>query len=210
MTVVAAVAIIAWGIALVTQVLLVQLLERAPILIVALNPTNANLALVSGDEFRIDALPYYVVGFTRHIFTDPFYYLLGLWYGDKAISWMSGRSKGFGDLLKEFEGRLKLIMSVAVFISPTSIVCVVAGALNLRFRRFIFLDALGTIGSLVLIRWLGERFSGPVDTVTDFITRYPWQVGAVLVLSVVFTIFRDTRSGSSSLLSFVKKATKKD
>ena len=201
-----AVAVVALVVSLAANILVPILLsEGHPLWVVALNPTNSNLLLAQG----VDAVPYYLVGFIRHISTDPFYYLIGLWYSDKAIGWISKRSKSFAQIFEESENFIKVMAGVFVFTSPVSIVCLVAGGVELKFKKFIVLDALGTIASLVLVRWLGERFEGPVDGIRDFIVTYWWQATALTVLYVLFTLFKDTRSGSGSTLAFLKKLGKK-
>lgn len=208
-SIVLTVAAIAWGTSLVGEALLSQLVDRSPLWLVALNPTNKNLILVNGDEFRVDATPYYLVGFIRHISTDPFFYLIGLWYGDKAINWASKVSKSLGTLLKESEKSVRILMSFLVFLSPVSIVCLLAGGTGLRFRNFIAINAAGTAASLVLIRWLGDRFGGSIDGVVNFISTYRWQVFAASILYVLFTLLRDTRGGSNSPIAFIRNIGKK-
>ena len=54
------------------------LVDTHPLLLIAMNARNRNLALTTN---LLDPIPYYVVGFTRLVISDPLFYLLGFFYG---------------------------------------------------------------------------------------------------------------------------------
>ena len=69
-----------------------------PLLEMFLNPSNRYLALAAN---RVDATAFYGIGFLRLVITDPLFYLLGLWYGDRALGWVKARSLGSARVLIE-------------------------------------------------------------------------------------------------------------
>ncbi len=203
-----AAAVGAYLLALLGEILLSQVVDRNPILLVALNPTNKNLILVNGDEYRIDALPYYLVGFFRHLATDPIYFLLGFWFGETAIKWVTKASKSFGKLIEESEATLLSLTYVLVFLSPVSLICALAGAIGMKFWRFAALNAAGTIFSLVSIRWVGNQFGGGIDNVVGFISQYRWWVLGASLTYVGYVLFRDFFGGEKSEINFLKQLGK--
>lgn|GEM_PF-3405740 len=188
-----------YALALFGEVLLSQLVDNRPEALVALNPTNKNLALVNGDKYKIEALPYYAIGFSRLLLTDPLYYLIGFWYGDRALKWLKKKSKSMKTIFEESEKFIKNMSYVMVFISPASYICVLAAAIGMKFRTFLAINIAGTVFSLVTIRLLGNQFGGGIDTVVDFITKYRWQVFAVSIVFVGYTLYRDLGSDKSDL-----------
>src|SRR5439155_25129171 len=56
-----------------------------PLALTALNSPNRVLLLTTN---QLDAVSYYTVGSLRLLVSDPLFYVLGLLYGDRAVTWM--------------------------------------------------------------------------------------------------------------------------
>ena len=142
-----------------------------PLLEIALNPTNRYLALAAN---RVDAWAFYVVGFLRLAVTDPFFYLLGFWYGDRALAWMKARSPGSARVIERVERIFAKARYPIVFVAPNGLVMLLAGAIEMPVLPLVALDVAGTIARLVVIKLLAHVFSGPLAATNRFVDRYQW------------------------------------
>ncbi len=146
------------------------LINEHPLLQMFLNPRNRYLLLASP---QVDAVPFLVVGFTRLVLTDPLFYLLGAQYGEGALRWAERKlgDTGFIAGLERFFSRFG---SIIVLVAPSGYMCLLAGATGMSVRRFAVLNVTGTLGRLLLFRFLGETFKDELFAVLGFIQRYQW------------------------------------
>ena len=145
------------------------LVTEHPLALIALAPTNRNFVLVAS---RVDPVSFYTVGFFRLLAPDPFFFILGRWYGESAISWMERRTPTFGQIMRTLErwfakARLPLVTAV-----PNNPVCLLAGAAAMSVALFVVLDIVGTIGRLVLLRIVGDIFATPIAWFVDLVSHY--------------------------------------
>lgn len=172
------------------------LVTERPLLFIALNAQNRNLALASGE---LDPLSFYVVGFLRLIGPDPLFFVLGRWYGDGAIRWMERRAPSYGELLRMLEGWFGKAKLLVVAIAPNNPVSLFAGAAGMTWGAFMAANVIGTIIRLVLIRLFSSAFDDQLGSLRGFISDYRWQVLAVSFLAVGFTVWNDRRAGREDI-----------
>jgi membrane protein DedA with SNARE-associated domain len=172
------------------------LVDRNPLLLIALNARNRNLALVTN---QLDALPYYGVGFVRLLVSDPLFYLLGWFYGDAAVRWAERNTQTLGDSLRWVEKHFRRWGVVLVFAAPNNFICLFAGAAAMRPAVFIVANVTGTIARLVVIRLLGNVLSAPLDWVLGFIKDYRMPLLAVSIALVGVTILTERKKGGGEL-----------
>ncbi|MDP8988350.1 MAG: VTT domain-containing protein [Actinomycetota bacterium] len=166
------------------------LINERPLLQMFLNPRNRYLLLASP---QVDAVPFLVVGFTRLVLTDPLFYLLGAQYGEGALRWAERKlgDTGFVAGLQRFFARFG---SLIVLLAPSGYVCLLAGAAGMSVRRFVTLNVTGTLGRLLLFRFLGETFKDELFAVLGFIQRYQWWL---IGLSFVVVVLQSRRKGDA-------------
>ncbi|MCU1452986.1 MAG: hypothetical protein JWN46_1132 [Acidimicrobiales bacterium] len=169
-----------------------KLLNEHPLLLLALNPLNRNLALAGK---LLDAPSYYVVGFVRLVLPDPFFFVLGVWYGDASVRWMERKSPTYGGLFRQLETWFHKARYPLVFIAPNNPVCLLAGASGMSVTGFAVANATGTVARLWLFRWFGNVFNGPLDATRRFIGDYRIPLMIVSTLLVVLTIWSEHRKG---------------
>ena len=115
-----------------------NLQKSHPAVLIALSPINRYLLLTS---IRLDAPTYFIVGFIRHILPDPFFWLLGYWWGDRALDWaietypIIKRVLGDDGKALEAERSRKILYPLALF-APNNWVSLVCGAARIPFRHF--------------------------------------------------------------------------
>ena len=110
------------------------LVDTHPLLLIALNARNRNLALTTN---LLDTIPYYTVGFVRLVISDPLFYLLGWLYGDAAVRWVERNTKTLGETLRWVEQRFGRFGVPLVFAMPNNWICLFAGASGMRPAVFI-------------------------------------------------------------------------
>jgi membrane protein DedA with SNARE-associated domain len=166
------------------------LINERPLLQMFLNPRNRYLLLASP---QVDAVAFLVVGFTRLVLTDPLFYLLGAQYGEGALRWAERKlgDTGFIAGLERFFARFG---SAVVLVAPSGYVCLLAGAAGMSVRRFVTLNVTGTLGRLLLFRFLGETFKDELFAVLGFIQRYQWWL---IGLSFVVVALQSRQKGSA-------------
>lgn len=168
------------------------LVTERPLVFIALNAQNRNLALASGE---LDAWSFYLVGFVRLVGPDPLFFLLGRWYGDAGIRWMERRAPVYGDLLRQLETWFDKARLLVVAVAPNNPVSLFAGAAGMSFAAFMAANVVGTVGRLVLIRLFSSAFDGPLGSLREFIGEYRWPILAVSFVVVAFTIWSDRMGG---------------
>jgi membrane protein DedA with SNARE-associated domain len=178
-----------------------QWVDRHPLWLIALNARNRNLVLVTNN---LDAWSYYGVASLRLLASDPLFYVLGFFYGDRAVAWMERRSSTFGGLMRSWEDLFRRASYPLVFIAPNNFICLFAGSAGMRPGVFAALNISGTFARLYLIRRLGEAFSSPIDAVLGFIQDYRLPLTALGIGIVVFTILNDRRAGRGDLKALAK------
>lgn len=176
----------------VANVLWPTLHDTHPLLLIALSSINRYLILVSD---QLDPVSYYAVGTMRLLVSDPLFFLLGYWYGDRALQWMDTRAPSYGPMLRRFQTLFGKAAWPLVLIAPNNFVSLFAGAAGMRIWLFFAVNLVGTVGRLYLIRVLGDRFSSPIDTAQDFIGEYRWWLLGISALAVAWTLRTEFSGG---------------
>ena len=175
--------------------------DSRPALLILLMPRNTVLALTTP---HLDATWWYVLGFFRNVLSDPVWFLFGFWYGERAIGWVERRSKTYGPLIREGQGFFRQYAYPLIFVMPNNYICLLSGASGIRLAPFIALNVTGTIARLVVIRQLGFTFSSPLASVSDFIAQYRWQIWAISIIAVAWTVYNEFFRGQGEAQSLAE------
>jgi membrane protein DedA with SNARE-associated domain len=167
--------------------------ERHPLALIALNAQNRTLILTTN---QLDAWSYYLVGSIRLLVADPFFFLIGYWYGDTAIHWLENRTKSFGALIRQWEGFFSKAAYPLIFVAPNNPLCLLAGATGMSLTGFFVVNIAGTITRLYLIRRVGETFEQPLDDVLGFMRDYRMPLLVLSILLAVFFLASELRGGT--------------
>lgn len=158
------------------------LLVKAPLALVALNPVMRHLVLVSPS---VPTEWFYGIALIRLFLPDPFYYLIGRWYGSDAVAWIERRAGGAGKMVRLLEKAFARAGYVVLFVAPMGLICVLAGAAKIRPAWFVIIDVAGTLTAITLVRLFGEAFATPLSQVRDFVAA---NVLVLTVLSVTLAL----------------------
>lgn len=159
------------------------LATRHPLLLIILEARNRNLVLAR----EVDVVPFFVVGTLRRLISDPLWWLLGAWYGDRAIRWIEAKGGG-GALVTFTEKVFAKAAYPVVFLFPGALVCALAGATRMPFPAFLAVNMAGTVTMVLALRLTGDVFSGPVDALLGFFERNMVTTTAVTISLVVLSL----------------------
>ncbi|MCB1249841.1 MAG: hypothetical protein R2699_10260 [Acidimicrobiales bacterium] len=173
-----------------------QLATENPALLITLSSQNRYLIMVSNS---LEPATYYAIGFLRLVAPDPLLYLIGFWYGDRAIRWMEGRTPTVGAGIRQLEGLFGRWGYPLVLLIPNNPVCLLAGASRMRPAVFAALNVVGTIGRLLLIRLLGQAFQQPIDDFLAWVSDYRIPIMIVSALAVGFFAWNEWRRGEGQI-----------
>ncbi len=173
------------------DILLADWVEDHPLWLIALNPRNRNLVLATSS---IESFwPFFVVGFFRLLSTDPAGYVLGWFYGDRAIDWIERRSRTYGPMVRDGQVWFRRWALPVIVVMPNLFICMLAGATKVRPPLFIAANLFGTITRLIIVWQVGEVFSSPVSGIVEFIGQYRTPIIIVSVIAVAWTVFGEFR-----------------
>jgi membrane protein DedA with SNARE-associated domain len=166
------------------------LVDERPRLVLALSSRNRNLL---GAVPYVDQLSYWAIGFPRILAAGLALYLVGRWYGAKALGWVEGNVGELPAIYRWTERAVDKAGWLALLVMPASnVVCALLGHRRMRVQVFVPLICLGITIKLVVIWTLGKAVESQIEAFLDAIERYQWWVvGALFALS----FFQSARKG---------------
>ena len=144
-----------------------ELLKNHPLALLALAPRYRWFILTAP---RIDLVPYFAVGIPRLLASDPVYFMLGWYFGDRAIGFFED-SLGKPTIDKTRELFLKASTVMALFFAGP-IICVLAGAAGMNPRKFFSLNVIGTTILVIGLRVFSSQLDGVIQPILRFNDRY--------------------------------------
>lgn len=188
--------IIAWTMSQFGQAIFPRLVEDHPAWLLALNPQNRYLALTAG---QLDAWTYYPVGFTRLLLTDPLWFLIGYWYGDAAVAWAERHTRSWGEMLRQIQRWFGKAAYPVIFIAPNSYICLFAGAAGMPFRRFVVVNATGTLARLYFFRVFGDVFDDSIEDVVGWIGDHQRILLPITIVITLVSVALEFRRGETEV-----------
>jgi membrane protein DedA with SNARE-associated domain len=158
------------------------LVRDHPLLLIVLESRNRYLLLASP---KLGLVEFLAVGVLRRLASDPFFYLLGRWYGEAAVRIVERRWSGGQSVAALVERVFRRVADLAVLLFPGALVCVLAGSTGMSPRRFATLNVAGTVITVAALRALAEVASGLLEAVVRFNDR---NAGWLTVIFVVLTV----------------------
>lgn len=162
------------------------LVLRHPLWLIGLNANNRYLILSTN---QLGGYSFYVVALARRVIPTLAFYLLGYWYGERAVNWLEHREPDSGQGLRVVERLFQRSGWLVVAVAPMAVTTLMAGAARLRPSRLVPLVVVSITARLVLLRQLGQAFSGPVDAVVRWIDRTRRPLLVLSIGSVVLIIW---------------------
>lgn len=166
--------------------------DERPALLLAMSSRNRNLF---GSVPFIDPIPYAVIGFLRILAAGVALYLVGRWYGQRAITWFEGQVGELPPIYRWFQNGMDRAGWLLVILMPGSnLVCLMAGHRRMPLARFLPLIMLGIALKLAALWAGGQAFEDQIRGFLDWIEDYQWWiVGALFALSFLQSFRRARR-----------------
>ena len=166
-----------------------------PLLMVALNANNRYLILVTND---LGPFGFYTAAILRRVVPSIAFYLLGRWFGHRAVHWLAGREPASTDVVAVVQRLFDRFGWWIVAIAPMTFTCLLAGAAKLRPKVVVPIVVVSITVRLVLIRWLGSQFAGTLDNVVHWIDRSRGPLMVVTVGLVLISAFSQRKRRADS------------
>lgn len=164
-----------------------------PEVVIALSARNRNLL---GSVPFVNPLAYALIGFSRVVLVATVLYLVGRWYGPKALGWVENQLGELPAVCRWAQTGLDRAGWLLVLLMPGSnLVCLLAGHRRMPLRRFGSMLVAGAVLKLVAL-WIGGRiFDHQIRAFFRFIDGYQWWlVAAAFALTIVQGARRAQRS----------------
>jgi len=150
------------------------LVDEKPRLILMLSSRNRNLF---GSVPYIDLASYLSIGFIRVLVAGIALYLVGRWYGTKALGWVEGN---MGELPAIYKWTEKAVdragPAILVLMPGSNIVCLLLGHRRMPPKKFVPLLMIGIAFKLAIL-WQGGRiFEEQIKSFLEWIEKYQWYV----------------------------------
>jgi membrane protein DedA with SNARE-associated domain len=150
------------------------LVDEKPRLILMLSSRNRNLF---GSVPYIDLASYLTIGFIRVLIAGIALYLVGRWYGTKALGWVEGN---MGELPAIYKWTEKAVdragPAILVLMPGSNIVCLLLGHRRMPPKKFVPLLMIGIAFKLAIL-WQGGRiFEEQIKSFLEWIEKYQWYV----------------------------------
>lgn len=154
------------------------LVDENPVLVLSLSSRNRNLF---GSVPYIDPLAYWAIGFVRVLIAGVALYLVGRWYGARALAWVEGNMGELPLIYRWMERAVDRFGWLALVAMPGSnVVCLLLGHRRMPPLRFGVLIAIGIVIKLAIL-WVGGKiFEDQIRQFLDWIEQYQWWVVAAL------------------------------
>lgn len=170
------------------------LVDNHPSWVLALSSRNRNLF---GAVPYIDVISYAVIGFVRILIAGIALYLVGRWYGEKALGWVEGNLGELPAIYRWTEKAVDKAGSLALVLMPGSnVVCLLLGHKKMSAGRFLPLLSIGIVIKLVTLRLGGDQFEDQIRSFLSAIEQYQWYVVAGLFGLSFFQSMRKGRPNS--------------
>lgn len=173
-----------------------SLVDRSPLALILLNAKPRYLVLTVG---QLDPWVYYPVATFRLLATKPLVWLVGAWYGDRAVGWAEHRSARGASLLRWMERHFGRFGWVVIAITSNNAVCLLAGSAGFSLFWFMVLAIAGTLVRLWIFSVIGNVFSDAISEIIAFVVDHRVAVVAASVTLVLAGLWWQQRSGRSPL-----------
>jgi membrane protein DedA with SNARE-associated domain len=157
----------------------------------ALNPKYRYMVVAAPD---IDPVQFFLIGLGRLLLSDPVYFALGWFFGDRAIKFFSD---ALGEPTVDSTRRMFLrAATVMALFAAGPIICVLAGTAKMKPKRFFTLNIIGTAIIVMALKMFSEALEGPIRSFLRFNDRYnKW----LILITVVTTVVMFLRVGRKQL-----------
>lgn len=173
-----------------------SLVDRTPLTLIALNAKPRYLILTVN---QLEPWAFYPFALARLMVSKPLVWLVGAWYGPRAMEWAERRNERGGRVVRWMERHFARFGWLIVLVTSNNVVCLLAGSSGFPLLWFLVLAAAGTLVRLWLIDLVGAAFTKPIDAFVDWVTDHRVPVVVASITVVALGIWWERRHGGSQL-----------
>jgi membrane protein DedA with SNARE-associated domain len=188
------------GLGYIAQIFFARIISSSPEALIALSSRIRYLVLsVTAD---INPIAYSIVGFIRLAIAATLCYVLGYYYGDRAMAWFNRQLDGKEPMTFRW---LKTIATkagwlLALLFPGSNIACALIGMNRMAPRRFAMLISIGIAIRLAWVWAAAQHFDSELKKVLHWIERYQWYVvGAFFLITFVQAFFKASKMEESGI-----------
>lgn len=168
------------------------LASDAPHLLLALSPRLELMALVSP---KVDTVSFYLIPLVRAAGVLGVWYLLGLWYNDRALRWVESQTGKAAKPLLWVERNFNKARYPVTFLFPINISAMLAGASGMSAPGFFAVALASNALRYWAVRALSEEFRGTMLDALDFVNQYQLYLTVGTVVLVIGWVTWSNREG---------------
>ncbi len=173
-----------------------SLVDTHPLWLILLNAKPRYLVLTVND---LDPWVYYPVATARLLVTKPLVWLIGAWYGDRAVGWAERRSARGGRIIRWMERHFGRWGWAAIAVTSNNAMCLLAGSAGFSLFWFMALAVIGTLVRLWIFAMVGDVFSDLISEVIAFVGDHRPAVLVASIAVLLAGLWLQRRSGHSPL-----------
>lgn len=187
------------GLGYVAQIFFARIIASSPSSLIGLSSRIRYLLLsVTAD---INPVAYSIIGFIRLAIAATLCYVLGYFYGDRAMAWFSRQLEGQEPItfrwLKVVAARAGWVL--ALLFPGSNIACALVGMHRMPPRRFAVLISIGIAFRLAWVWAAARHFDTELKKVLHWIEKYQWYVvAAFLVITFAQAFYKASRMQTPS------------
>lgn len=176
-----------------------SLVDRSPVLLLLLNAKPRYQLLTVN---QIEPWVFYPLVAARLVVTKPLVWLVGRWYGPRAMAWAESRWERGGRVVRWAERRFGTHGWIIMLITTSNPVCLLAGSSGFPLGWFMVIAVAGTLVRLAAVDLVGSALSEPIDGFIDWVVDHRLLVVAASIVVVVAGVWWERRRGGSELDEF--------
>lgn len=182
------------GLGYVAQIFFARIIAFSPEGLIALSSRIRYLLL--SVPAGISPIAYSVIGFVRLAIAATLCYVLGYFYGDRAMAWFSRQLDGQEPITFRW---LKIVAAkagwvLALLFPGSNIACALVGMHRMPPRRFALFISTGIAARLAWVWAAARHFDKQLTRLLHWIEKYQWYVvGAFFVITFAQAFYKAAR-----------------
>jgi membrane protein DedA with SNARE-associated domain len=173
-----------------------SLVDRNPLLLLLLNAKPRYQLLVVNE---LEPWAFYAAALARLLVTKPLVWLIGAWYGPRAVDWISGRSARVGRLVTWMQRHFPRYGWVIMIVTTSNPVCLLAGSVGYPLAWLMVWAVAGTLVRLWAVDVVGGALSEQIAWFIAWVADHRVEVVALSITVVVVGVWWQRRHGTSEL-----------
>jgi membrane protein DedA with SNARE-associated domain len=173
-----------------------SLIDRNPLALLLLNAKVRYQLLVVNE---LEPWVFYPVTLVRLLITKPLVWLVGAWYGPRAVGWISDRSERSGRVIRWVQRHFPRYGWLIMMVTTANPVCLLAGSVGYSLGWLMVWAVAGTLIRLYAIDVVGGALSDQISWFVDWVVDHRVAVVAASITIVAFGLWWQRRRGTSAL-----------